>query len=110
MMAPNRGFSNSRKRSPDLILVQHDNGKNDIGENIGKQPLNSIQSIKSGNPIKQQEHYEAERHLNAPSAAHEQQKAINDESNQCDVDEIADGESGDLEVSQHRLHFVDSLP
>ena len=67
----------ARKGAPDLVLEDHDNGEYEVRKNIGQHPCDGLEMCPSREIEKQDNHAEADHHLDRPCTFDEDEDLIN---------------------------------
>ncbi len=76
--------------APDFILIKHDDREDDVSEEIGEEPLECAQAVVPREGIKAQQDDETEGHLRPPRPAQKEQEAVDEESDDQNIEDVAE--------------------
>src|SRR6266496_3071651 len=92
-----RRLAQAGQHLPDLGLEDHDDAEHHEGQERAEQQVHGLQVGEQGRPVEHDQHERPQRHLHRVGPAQEQEKLVDDEGDEQDVENVPPGERGGRE-------------
>src|SRR5437773_6103700 len=92
-----RRLAQAGQHLPDLGLEDHDDAEHQEGQERAEEPVHGLQVREQGRPVEHHQHERSQRHLHRVGPAQEQEKLVDDEGDEQDVEDVPPGELGGRE-------------